>query len=67
MKTMTIEQALELESHFITASKALKCAYRNMKKIGGFEPTIKEVADAALDSDNAANQMRQWITDQTTD
>jgi len=64
-KVLTIEGALELENHFITASKALKCAYRNMKQIGGFEPTCKEVADAALDADSAAKQMRQWITDNT--
>ncbi len=54
---------MELENHFIDASKALKCAYRKMTAIGGFSPTCKEVADAALDSDNAAKQMRQWITD----
>lgn len=62
-RAMSIEDALQLESHFIDASKALKCAYRNMADLGAFEETRKEVADAALDSDNAARQMRQWITD----
>ena len=64
-KVMTEEQAMVLEDHFIDAAKALKCAHRNMKDIDGFEQTCKEVADAALDADNAAAQMRQWITDNT--
>ena len=65
IKVMTVENALELENHFISASKSLKCAYRNMKSTGGFESTCKETADAALDADAAASQMRQWITDNT--
>ncbi len=64
-KVLTIEGATELENHFITASKALKCAYRNMKQLKGFKSTCREIADASLDADAAAGQMRQWITDNT--
>lgn len=64
-KVLTVEGAIELENHFITASKALKCAYRNMKQYKEFKKTCREVADASLDADNAAAQMRQWITNNT--
>lgn len=60
---LTIEEALELENHFIQASKALKCAWRKMKRFPQFERTAAEVADAALDADEAAKHMRQFITD----
>jgi len=62
-KVLTIEGALELENHFIIASRALKCAYRNMKRYKGFKTTCREVANASLVADNAAAQMRQLITD----
>lgn len=63
---MTIEQAIEIESHFTDAAKSLKCAHRKMKKAGDcFETTCKEIADAALDAENAAYQIRQYIKEST--
>ena len=64
-KLMTLEDAIELENHFIEASKALKCAHRKMKGINGFKSTCREVSTAILDTDISASLIRQWITDNT--
>jgi len=58
---VTEELALELEAHFIDASKALKCAHRKLERTGRFEITCKAVECAYLDVDVAARQFRNWI------
>lgn len=60
-----VQHALEMENHFITASKAMNCAWRNLKDFPQFAETTKAVAATVLDIDEAAKKMRQWITENT--
>ena len=64
MPAMTLEDAIELESHYISASKSLKCACRKLKKLNLSYPFLETEA-AAKDAQRAAGVLRKWITDNT--
>lgn len=60
IKTLTTEQAIEVENNLLVASKALKCVYRQLSKVDGFDNTNKAVWANATDAEEAAIQFRQY-------